>query len=240
MIPSLTIFVFLFGFFLTAQAVNLKDAFGGQLSTVGARSGFNTKQTTVEPIISTVISVILSFLGVIFLILMVYGGYTWMMAAGNEEKVKKAKLLIQAAVLGLLIVVGAYAITVFIMGRLAKDLIPGSDNSSVPSSSYTATSATGCCVVRLTTQGVDCHGNISEDTCKGTFAGASFYSSPCSEVPDCSKSSSSGTGCCIETIPPKPPFSTPTYVCTEKNQGLCPFGAEYIDGKKCVDPECQR
>ncbi len=114
----------------SVKAVNLKDAFNNMVSTTGERTGFNTTQRNVEPIIGNIISVILSFLGVIFLVLMVYGGYMWMTAMGSEEKVKKAQQLIQAAVIGLIVVVGAYAITAFVMARLTKQVIT-SDNTLI-------------------------------------------------------------------------------------------------------------
>ncbi len=69
-------------------------------------------------IIGKIIGVILSFLGVIFLLLMIYGGYLWMMARGNEEQVGKAKKIIVQAVIGVIIVLAAYAITAFIGTQL--------------------------------------------------------------------------------------------------------------------------
>jgi len=60
------------------------------------------------------IAVILSFLGAIFLILMIYSGYIWMTAHGNDAQVTKARTIMTQAVVGLLIVVSAYAITMFI------------------------------------------------------------------------------------------------------------------------------
>jgi hypothetical protein len=69
--------------------------------------------------ISTIISLILSLVGVIFLVLMIYGGINWMTAGGNEAQVKKAKSTIGQAVIGLVIVLSAYAITYFIMQSLA-------------------------------------------------------------------------------------------------------------------------
>ena len=63
--------------------------------------------------IGGIIGIILSFLGVAFLLLIMYGGYTWMTARGNEQEVEKAKSLIKNAVVGLIIVLAAYAITVF-------------------------------------------------------------------------------------------------------------------------------
>ena len=61
----------------------------------------------------------LAFLGVIFLILIIYGGFSWMTARGNEQEVTKAQGLIQQAVIGLIIVLMAYAVTAFLGSTLA-------------------------------------------------------------------------------------------------------------------------
>jgi len=61
--------------------------------------------------IGMVINIVLSLLGVVFLILMVYGGYLWMSSSGNEEQVNKAKKIITSAIVGLVITAAAYAIT---------------------------------------------------------------------------------------------------------------------------------
>lgn len=62
----------------------------------------------------TIVGVILSFVGVIFLGLMIYAGLMWMMAQGNEQEVEKAKDLITSSIIGLIIVFAAYALTAFI------------------------------------------------------------------------------------------------------------------------------
>ncbi len=64
--------------------------------------------------IGSIIGAILSFIGVIFLLLTIYGGFLWMTAAGNQEKIGKAKEILTGAIVGLVIVVAAYAITAFI------------------------------------------------------------------------------------------------------------------------------
>lgn len=69
-------------------------------------------------IVGTVISVILSLVGVIFLILMVYAGIIWMTARGDDSKTENAKKTITASLIGLFIVVSAYAITKFVTGKL--------------------------------------------------------------------------------------------------------------------------
>ena len=75
---------------------------------------------SVGEIASAVIKGFLGLLGIIFIILMVYAGYLWMTAAGNEDDVKKAKDLIEAAVIGLIIIVAAYSITHFVFNALSK------------------------------------------------------------------------------------------------------------------------
>lgn len=70
--------------------------------------------TDIPSAIGKIVGALLSFIGVVFLILMIYGGLTWMLARGNEQEVEKAKNLIIAAVIGLIIVLSAYAITSYI------------------------------------------------------------------------------------------------------------------------------
>ncbi len=68
----------------------------------------------ISVLIGSVISTALTLVGLIFLILMVYAGYLWMTARGEEDQIDKARKIIIAAVIGLVIVVSAYAITVLV------------------------------------------------------------------------------------------------------------------------------
>lgn len=70
-------------------------------------------------IVGVIIGVVLSFVGVIFLILTIYAGYLWMTASGNEEQIKKAQNILRNSIVGLIIVLSAYAITAFI-GNVLK------------------------------------------------------------------------------------------------------------------------
>jgi hypothetical protein len=113
-----------------ACLASLQDAFNVQdggtddpLDKAASEAGYDVSQTSVNPIIQTVIQVALSFLGVIFLILMIYGGFLWMTASGNEEKAGKAKKILTAAIIGLIIVIGAYAITTLVMSRLGGEVL---------------------------------------------------------------------------------------------------------------------
>jgi len=67
---------------------------------------------------TTVAKFILGIVGSLALIMFVYGGVMMLISAGNSEKVGKAKNIIIAAVVGLVIVFFSYAIIVFVMKSL--------------------------------------------------------------------------------------------------------------------------
>ena len=109
------------------ETPNLKDAFTAEqagdeptIDTVASYANYNVDTENPDTIIGTIIQSALSFLGVIFLILMIYGGYLWMTAQGNEEQVTKAKNLITAAMIGIVIVVSAYAISYFVISKVTE------------------------------------------------------------------------------------------------------------------------
>ena len=65
--------------------------------------------------LGTVLGRILSFLGIIFVALIIYGGFLWMTARGNEEQAKKAKNILRDAIIGVFIVLLSGVIMYFIM-----------------------------------------------------------------------------------------------------------------------------
>jgi len=77
-----------------------------------------TDKSTMTQIIADVLKVFLGLLGIIFVVITILAGYNWMTAGGNEEKVEKARHLLSRSVIGLLIIVAAYAITYWIFARL--------------------------------------------------------------------------------------------------------------------------
>ena len=74
----------------------------------------------VAVVISDIIKVFLSFLGVIFIVLIIYAGFMWMTAAGAEDKITKAKTTLVAAIIGLAIILAAYAITYFAIDQIIE------------------------------------------------------------------------------------------------------------------------
>src|SRR3989338_1466684 len=98
----------------------------GSLKEAVKGSGFQetTDEDTIRTTVGTIIRAFLGLLGTIFLVLLVYAGYLWMTAGGNEEDVTKAKKLIFQAIVGLAIVMGAYAITAFVLLNLKEVITP--------------------------------------------------------------------------------------------------------------------
>ena len=93
-----------------ARAVSPQE--GMKLSAT--EGGIDTNNISVSSVIGKFVGALLAFVGVIFFILMIYGGFTWMIARGNEAEVTKAKDMITAAIIGLIIVLAAYGITKYI------------------------------------------------------------------------------------------------------------------------------
>ena len=70
----------------------------------------------------------LSFLGIAFFILIIYAGWLWMTAGGNEERLGKAKKILQEAVIGLVIVLAAYAIIYTVMNVIGGPTCAASED----------------------------------------------------------------------------------------------------------------
>lgn len=99
--------------FLRAHA-QTKDKFN--LNEAASDTGVYEKD--LPSVVATVVLNILGIVGVIFLLMIVYGGVVWMTSGGNEERIRTAKKLLTSSVIGLVIVMTAYGITYFIIERL--------------------------------------------------------------------------------------------------------------------------
>ncbi len=73
---------------------------------------------TIGEIVATLIQAVLGFLAIIFVVLILYAGFKWMTAGGNEEQIKEARETIKKAIIGLIIIIAAYSITYFVFSAL--------------------------------------------------------------------------------------------------------------------------
>lgn len=83
-------------------------------------AGFSSQD--IKTTIANIVRIIVGFLGIITIIIILAGGFKWMTSAGNEDKIGEAKKLISAGVVGLVVVLAAYAISSFVINSLTGAL----------------------------------------------------------------------------------------------------------------------
>lgn len=84
------------------------------LSETAGAAKLDTYGDSVPTIAGNVIGTLLSMISVLFFVLVLYGGILWMTARGSSETTEKALNTIIAATIGIIIVIGAYALTNFV------------------------------------------------------------------------------------------------------------------------------
>lgn len=87
---------------------------------VGAveNSGLNLSGGDVRQTAGQIINVALSFLGIIAVIIVLVGGFKYMLSGGDETKTAEARKWIVSGIIGLAIILSAWAITQFVLSRL--------------------------------------------------------------------------------------------------------------------------
>jgi hypothetical protein len=68
--------------------------------------------------IASVLRIILGFLGLIAVVIILFAGFKWMTSGGNEENVTAAKKTLTAGIIGLIIIIAAFAIANFVLNSL--------------------------------------------------------------------------------------------------------------------------
>lgn len=99
-------------------ATNLSN-WGSTLTNVAKPAGYSQNVNEYQ-IIDTILKTVFSLLGILFLVLMIYGGFLWMTDRGSSQQVEKAKNLITAAIIGIIIILGSYAISYFVLENLSN------------------------------------------------------------------------------------------------------------------------
>jgi hypothetical protein len=127
-------FLLVLPFFVFAQDPSVTEGGGGtpnfeeantssgkpldMLNRVAGGGGFETDGVSLPSIAGMVVNAALSLLGIIFIIIIIVGGYKWMTAGGDENEVKTATSYIKRAIIGLVITLASWAIWEFIAIRL--------------------------------------------------------------------------------------------------------------------------
>lgn len=89
-------------------------------------SGGDVRVTTAR-----VLRIALSLLGTVFLVIIIWGGYEWMTAGGNDQQIGTAKKRIFTGIIGLAIILSSYAISYFIINSINTAVIEGSSPGAI-------------------------------------------------------------------------------------------------------------
>jgi hypothetical protein len=88
------------------------------IENIGGSLGLGTAD--LKATVINIIQWVLGILALVAVVMVIWGGITWMTAGGNEERIDKAKKIISAAVIGLVIVLLAWAIVIFVARTFAN------------------------------------------------------------------------------------------------------------------------
>ncbi|MEK7637290.1 MAG: hypothetical protein AAB402_02790 [Patescibacteria group bacterium] len=93
------------------------------IESIGTQIGLG--ESDLKATVLNIIRLILGLMTLIAVTMIIYGGFTWLTAAGNEERVEKAKKIISAAVIGLIVILLAWAIVIFVARTTANVTVNG-------------------------------------------------------------------------------------------------------------------
>ncbi|OGH80445.1 MAG: hypothetical protein A3I29_00295 [Candidatus Magasanikbacteria bacterium RIFCSPLOWO2_02_FULL_44_11] len=202
----------LFSLFLMPLAVR-SASYG--LEDTAKEAGYEIgPQNSIQASVGKVVSTLLAILAIAFFILVTYAGLRWMTARGNDEMVLEAKNTLEAAVIGLIVVLSAYGITTFIFSRL--------DTNSIPATSQDDPQDDPAIV--------DCAGIMSSNDCTQSESECEWLSDP----------NDSQKGQCIKTIKSDPQSFCTTITnrrsCGLLNQCYWDVGDGCVQGAVTTEP----
>jgi hypothetical protein len=110
------------GIMALTTAMSLPVMASAEVSANLGRLGVSelNSSTPLLSIIGAFISTVLALLGILLVILILYAGFIWMTSQGDPGKIKKAKDMLYQAIIGLVIVFAAFAITNFVFSALGS------------------------------------------------------------------------------------------------------------------------
>lgn len=117
--------MFVFPSFVLVPAVSAgnltaEDLWGDANIQANVQSETGLGNRDPREIAASVIRVILGFLGIIAVVIILYAGFLWMTAAGNDDRISTAKSMMSAGVIGLVIILAAFGVATFVMNALVN------------------------------------------------------------------------------------------------------------------------
>ncbi|HAM88098.1 MAG: hypothetical protein US83_C0017G0022 [Candidatus Falkowbacteria bacterium GW2011_GWC2_38_22] len=99
-----------------------QSGMGTDSGQIGSAFGDINKETDLKSLVVNIIKILLSILGLFFTVLIILAGFRWMNSRGNEDEVSKAKSQLLNSIIGIIIIIAAYAITIFVISMTESAL----------------------------------------------------------------------------------------------------------------------
>ncbi|HEU0051378.1 MAG TPA: hypothetical protein VFQ60_04985 [Patescibacteria group bacterium] len=90
------------------------------IGKISGAAQLGSSATPLTTIIGNIINIVLGFMGIILLFYILYAGFLWMTAGGDDKNVTKAKDMLKNAIIGLVLILAAVAISNFVIGSLVN------------------------------------------------------------------------------------------------------------------------
>lgn len=113
--------VFLFALLqISVGMISVSTVQATSLGEINMFSGIGTAGVKSDPreIVKNIINVVMGFLGMLAVLVILYAGFTWMMAAGEKERIERAHKLLINGIIGLAIIFSAWTIAQFVIYAL--------------------------------------------------------------------------------------------------------------------------
>jgi len=142
--------IVLIGFFICEPNLAADRTFQQGLTEAG--KAYGSSSTSLQAYIAALVKALLSLIGIVFVALIIYGGFLYLTSGGGEDKIKKAKSTLKNSVIGLVIVLCGYSIAYFIASQLESPGTGGGPppfNPACEDSTKSAYNSLDCCNYRF-------------------------------------------------------------------------------------------
>lgn len=113
-----------------AEEEQMNDAKGtpasnalGKMGGFAGQIGYSKTPRSLPEIIGSIIKGLLGLAGTLLVVLIIYAGWLWMSSRGEEDKIEQSKNILKSAIIGLAIIILAFAITSFVLNQIIKPIL---------------------------------------------------------------------------------------------------------------------
>lgn len=229
------------GAVVLAHPIHAATATSFSVESIGGQVGLGNAD--LKQVILNVIRWALGIVTLAAVVYMIYGGYLWMTAAGNESRVEKAKQVILQAAIGLVICLLAWAIVYFVAKTVANTTTNSSGGNGTgcglncppppPLNTFDITAVTSCAVAPNYSKDVPLSSGVSL-----TFNADLSAASVSAAIPvDLQIKQCDASGNCANTANPQTPTSLSSQVFTPGSQPVGKIGSvksEWVANKNSL------